>query len=96
LVEDEQEVKPKLCACMQKLTQFNPVVYLVSGFRWSLYDNADVSVGISLAMILVFLAAASAPSGGSSRGASVCASEAAWRPRIRSPPRRSGFVRTFV
>jgi ABC-2 type transport system permease protein len=32
------------------------VVYLVSGFRWSFYDLADVSVGISLAMTLLFLA----------------------------------------
>ena len=36
---------------------FNPVVYLVSGFRWSFYGLADVSVGVSLAMIVVFLAA---------------------------------------
>ena len=36
---------------------FNPVVYLVSGFRWSFYGLADVSVAVSLAMILVFLAA---------------------------------------
>jgi ABC-2 type transport system permease protein len=35
---------------------FNPVVYLVSGFRWSFYGTGDVSVGISLAMTLVFLA----------------------------------------
>ncbi len=34
---------------------FNPVVYLVSGFRWSFYGVADVSIGISLAMTLVFL-----------------------------------------
>ncbi|HVY41136.1 MAG TPA: ABC transporter permease [Polyangia bacterium] len=34
---------------------FNPVVYLVSGFRWSFYDTADVAVGISLAMTFVFL-----------------------------------------
>jgi ABC-2 type transport system permease protein len=34
---------------------FNPVVYLVSGFRWSFYDTADVAVGISLAMTVVFL-----------------------------------------
>jgi ABC-2 type transport system permease protein len=39
----------------QKITLFNPVVYLISGFRWSFYDQADVSVGISLAMALVFL-----------------------------------------
>jgi ABC-2 type transport system permease protein len=39
----------------QKVTLFNPVVYLVSGFRWSFYDKADVSVGVSLAMTLVFL-----------------------------------------
>jgi ABC-2 type transport system permease protein len=40
----------------QTITLFNPVVYLVSGFRWSFYDVADVSVGISLAMTLLFLA----------------------------------------
>ena len=34
---------------------FNPVVYLISGFRWSFYGNADVGVGISLAMTLGFL-----------------------------------------
>lgn len=35
---------------------FNPVVYLISGFRWSFYGAGDVSVGVSLAMTLVFLA----------------------------------------
>src|SRR5471032_2665934 len=35
---------------------FNPVVYLVSGFRWSFYGAADVSVGVSLAMTAAFLA----------------------------------------
>ncbi|RDE49975.1 MAG: ABC transporter permease [Candidatus Accumulibacter meliphilus] len=40
----------------QTITLFNPVVYLVSGFRWSFYDVADVGVGISLAMTLLFLA----------------------------------------
>ncbi len=39
----------------QTVTLFNPVVYLVSGFRWSFFGIADVSVGISLAMTLVFL-----------------------------------------
>jgi ABC-2 type transport system permease protein len=33
---------------------FNPVVYLISGFRWSFYESADVSVGMSLAMTLAF------------------------------------------
>jgi ABC-2 type transport system permease protein len=41
----------------QTVTLFNPVVYLVSGFRWSFYGIADVSVGVSLAMTTVFLAA---------------------------------------
>jgi ABC-2 type transport system permease protein len=41
----------------QKVTLFNPVVYLVSGFRWSFYGASDVSVGVSLGMTLVFLAA---------------------------------------
>jgi ABC-2 type transport system permease protein len=39
----------------QKITLLNPVVYLVSGFRWSFYGIADVSVAVSLAMTLVFL-----------------------------------------
>ena len=39
----------------QTVTLFNPVVYLVSGFRWSFYDVADVGVGISLAMTFVFM-----------------------------------------
>jgi len=39
----------------QKITLFNPVVYLISGFRWSFYGVADVNVGISLAAILGFL-----------------------------------------
>ena len=40
----------------RELTLFNPVVYLVSGFRWSFYGVADVAVGVSLAATLVFLA----------------------------------------
>ncbi len=39
----------------QKVTLFNPVVYLISGFRWSFYGVADVSVGISVTMILLFM-----------------------------------------
>ncbi len=35
-------------------TYFNPVVYLISGFRWSFYATADVAVGVSLAMTLAF------------------------------------------
>jgi ABC-2 type transport system permease protein len=37
---------------------FNPVVYLVSGFRWSFYEHSDVSVTTSLIMITVFTVAA--------------------------------------
>ena len=40
----------------QKIALFNPVVYLISGFRWSFYGVADVHVGISVAAILGFLA----------------------------------------
>jgi len=40
----------------QTVTLFNPVVYLVSGFRWSFYEIADVHVGVSLAMTALFLA----------------------------------------
>jgi ABC-2 type transport system permease protein len=39
----------------QKITLANPVVYLISGFRWSFFEVADVSPTISLAMTLVFL-----------------------------------------
>jgi ABC-2 type transport system permease protein len=39
----------------QTVTLFNPVVYLVSGFRWSFYGIADVSIDISLGMTLLFL-----------------------------------------
>jgi ABC-2 type transport system permease protein len=39
----------------QKITLFNPVVYLVSGFRWSFYGKSDVGVELSLAMTCVFL-----------------------------------------
>ena len=42
----------------QTVTLFNPVVYLISGFRWSFYDVADVSVGLSLGMTLMFMAIA--------------------------------------
>jgi ABC-2 type transport system permease protein len=41
----------------QKITLFNPVVYLVSGFRWSFYEIADVHVGISLGMTVAFMVA---------------------------------------
>ncbi|WP_419695358.1 ABC transporter permease [Mesorhizobium muleiense] len=37
------------------VTLFNPVLYLVSGFRWSFYGRSDVSIGISLGMTVVFL-----------------------------------------
>jgi ABC-2 type transport system permease protein len=40
----------------QTVTLFNPVVYLVSGFRWSFYGISDVGVELSLAMTLLFLA----------------------------------------
>jgi ABC-2 type transport system permease protein len=38
------------------ITLFNPVVYLISGFRWSFYGVSDVSVGVSLSMTLAFMA----------------------------------------
>jgi ABC-2 type transport system permease protein len=40
----------------RKVTLFNPVVYLVSGFRWSFYGVSDVGVGLSLGMTVGFLA----------------------------------------
>ena len=39
----------------QTVSLFNPIVYLISGFRWSFYENADVAVGLSLGMALSFL-----------------------------------------
>jgi ABC-2 type transport system permease protein len=41
----------------QKLSLFNPIVYLISGFRWAFYENADVAIGLSLGMVIGFLAA---------------------------------------
>ena len=41
----------------QTVSLFNPVVYLISGFRWSFYENADVSVALSLGMTIGFLVA---------------------------------------
>ena len=41
----------------QTVTLFNPVVYLISGFRWSFYGVADVNVAVSFGMTLLFLAA---------------------------------------
>ena len=40
----------------QRITLLNPVVYLISGFRWSFFEIADVNVGVSLGMTAVFLA----------------------------------------
>ncbi len=40
----------------QTITLFNPVVYLISAFRWSFYGVADVSVGLSVTMTVLFLA----------------------------------------
>jgi ABC-2 type transport system permease protein len=43
----------------QKVTLFNPVVYLINGFRWSFYGISDVSIELSLTMTCVFLLACS-------------------------------------
>src|SRR5437763_4194484 len=40
----------------QKVSLFNPIVYLISGFRWSFYGIADVSLPVSLSMTLAFMA----------------------------------------
>ena len=39
----------------QTISLFNPVVYLISGFRWAFYENADVAIALSLGMVLGFL-----------------------------------------
>jgi ABC-2 type transport system permease protein len=44
-----------LPAFWQTVALFNPVVYLISGFRWSFYGQADVSLALSVGMTLVFL-----------------------------------------
>jgi len=41
----------------QKVALFNPIVYLISGFRWSFYGISDVNIVVSFGMIVVFLAA---------------------------------------
>ena len=51
----------------QTVALFNPVVYLVSGFRWSFFGTGDVAIGISIAATLVFLAAGLATVGWMSR-----------------------------
>ena len=45
-----------LPSAWQTVSLFNPVVYLVSGFRWSFYEVSDVSIEISLMMVLLFAA----------------------------------------
>ena len=44
-------------AMAQTIALFNPVVYLISGFRWSFFEIADVGHGVSVGMTLLFLAA---------------------------------------
>ncbi|HCH32703.1 MAG TPA: sugar ABC transporter permease [Oceanospirillaceae bacterium] len=44
-----------LPSAWQTVTMFNPVVYLISGFRWSFYEISDVSVGVSLGMVMLFM-----------------------------------------
>ena len=39
----------------QAVSLANPVVYLISGFRWSFYESSDIGLGISFAMIVAFL-----------------------------------------
>ena len=39
----------------RSIALLNPVVYLISGFRWSFYEISDVSVGLSLGMTVTFL-----------------------------------------
>jgi ABC-2 type transport system permease protein len=39
----------------QTVSLFNPIVYLISGFRWSFFEVSDVSVGASLAMTMLFM-----------------------------------------
>jgi ABC-2 type transport system permease protein len=41
----------------QAVSLFNPIVYVISGFRWTFYGTGDVSIGVSVSALLVFLAA---------------------------------------
>ena len=41
----------------QTISLFNPVVYLISGFRWAFYENSDVGVDVSLSIVILFLVA---------------------------------------
>ena len=66
------------------LTLFNPVVYLISGFRWSFYGLADVSVGLSLFMVLLFLLLCLGLLGACFKPDTGCAPESVSGPR-RSP-----------
>jgi ABC-2 type transport system permease protein len=45
-----------LPAAWRRITLFNPVVYLINGFRWSFFGSSDVSVAISLGITLGFFA----------------------------------------
>ncbi|OYW83389.1 MAG: sugar ABC transporter permease, partial [Asticcacaulis sp. 32-58-5] len=40
----------------QTVTLFNPIVYLVNGFRWTFYGKADVNIAVSLGMTVLFMA----------------------------------------
>jgi ABC-2 type transport system permease protein len=42
---------------LQTVSLFNPIVYVISGFRWTFYGTGDVDIAVSLAALLVFLAA---------------------------------------
>lgn len=44
-----------LPATWRTVTLFNPIVYLISGFRWTFFGKGDVSIGVSMAAMLVFL-----------------------------------------
>jgi ABC-2 type transport system permease protein len=44
-----------LPAVWQKITLFNPVVYLINGFRWSFYGKSDVNVVLSVSMTFLFM-----------------------------------------
>jgi ABC-2 type transport system permease protein len=46
-----------LPSAWRSVAYFNPIVYLISGFRWSFYGRADVQVGISLGATLILLCA---------------------------------------
>ena len=55
MLSDNSDSISMLPPFWQTVSLFNPVVYLISGLRWAFYDHADVHIGVSVGMTLVFM-----------------------------------------